>query len=100
MGAKVVIANVSAERGEALAREVGAGSLYVPTDCLDEDASAKVAKAAADLGPLRAAEITHIGPGRPGGRGPARILDLDGVRPPGEVRTRHQHVTHLCLRRD
>jgi NAD(P)-dependent dehydrogenase (short-subunit alcohol dehydrogenase family) len=30
MGAKVVIADVSDERGEALAREVGAGSLYVP----------------------------------------------------------------------
>ena len=30
MGAKVVIADVSDERGEALAREVGAGFLYVP----------------------------------------------------------------------
>ncbi len=35
-GAKVVIADVSDERGEALAREVG--SLYVSTDCMDEDA--------------------------------------------------------------
>ena len=32
MGTKVVIAAVSDERGEALAREVGTGSLYVPTD--------------------------------------------------------------------
>ena len=32
MGAKVVVADVSDERGEALAREVGAGSLYLPTD--------------------------------------------------------------------
>jgi NAD(P)-dependent dehydrogenase (short-subunit alcohol dehydrogenase family) len=32
-GAKVVIADVSDERGEALAREVGSGSLYVSTDC-------------------------------------------------------------------
>jgi NAD(P)-dependent dehydrogenase (short-subunit alcohol dehydrogenase family) len=52
MGAKVVIADVSDERGEALAREVGAGSLYVPTDCMDEDAIAKAVKAAAGLGPL------------------------------------------------
>lgn len=37
-GAKVVIADVSDERGEAPAREVGAGSVYVPTDCIDEDA--------------------------------------------------------------
>ena len=61
-GAKVVIADVSDERGEALAREVGAGSLYVPTDCMDEDAIAKAVKATAGLGPLRAAVITHIGP--------------------------------------
>jgi hypothetical protein len=52
-----VIADVSDERGEALAREVGAGSLYVPTDCMDEDAIANAVKAAADLGPLRAAVI-------------------------------------------
>ena len=38
----------------ALAREVG-GSLYVPTDCMDEDAIAKAVKVAAGLGPLRAA---------------------------------------------
>ncbi len=57
------------ERGEALAREAGAGSVYVPTDCMDEDAIAKAVKAAAGLGPLRAAVITHIGPDWPGGRG-------------------------------
>src|SRR5918911_2796678 len=58
MGAKVVIAAVSDERGEALAREVGAGSLYVPTDDMDEDAPATAVKAAAGLGPLRAAVQT------------------------------------------
>ncbi|MGH3951213.1 MAG: SDR family NAD(P)-dependent oxidoreductase, partial [Pseudonocardiaceae bacterium] len=47
MGAKVVIADVSDERGEELAREVGAGSLYVTTDCMDEDAIATTVKAAA-----------------------------------------------------
>jgi NAD(P)-dependent dehydrogenase (short-subunit alcohol dehydrogenase family) len=82
MGAKVVIADVSDERGEALAREVGAGSLYVPTDCVGEDAIAKAVKTAAGLGPLRAAVITHIGPDWPGGRGPARMLDREGVRHP------------------
>lgn len=46
-GAKVVIADVSAERGEALTGEVGSGFLYVSTDCLDEDAIAKAVKAAA-----------------------------------------------------
>jgi NAD(P)-dependent dehydrogenase (short-subunit alcohol dehydrogenase family) len=43
-GAKVVIADVSDERGEARAREAGAGSLYVPTDCMDEGAIAKAAR--------------------------------------------------------
>jgi hypothetical protein len=42
MAAKVVIANMSDERSEALAREVGAGFLYVPSDCMDEDAIAKI----------------------------------------------------------
>jgi uncharacterized protein YbjT (DUF2867 family) len=78
MGAEVVIADVSDERDEALAREVGAGSLYVPTDCMDEDAIATAVKVAAGLGPLRAAVITHIGPDWPGGRGPARMLDDRG----------------------
>lgn len=31
---KVVIADISHERGEAPAREVGAASLYLPTDCI------------------------------------------------------------------
>jgi NAD(P)-dependent dehydrogenase (short-subunit alcohol dehydrogenase family) len=65
-GARVVIADVSDERGEAL--DVGAGSLYVPTGGMDEDAIAKAVKAAAGLGPLRAAVITDIGPDWPGGR--------------------------------
>jgi len=58
MGAKVVIAVVSYKRVEALAREVGAGSLYMPTDCVNEDAFAKAVYAAAGLGPLGAAVQT------------------------------------------
>jgi len=42
MGAQVVIADVSDEWGEAPAREVG--SLYVSTDCMDEDAIAKASR--------------------------------------------------------
>jgi NAD(P)-dependent dehydrogenase (short-subunit alcohol dehydrogenase family) len=49
-GAKVVIADVPDERGEALAREVGAGSLYVHR-LHGEDAIATAVKAAAGLGP-------------------------------------------------
>jgi NAD(P)-dependent dehydrogenase (short-subunit alcohol dehydrogenase family) len=66
MGARVVIAAVSDKQGEALAREGSAGSRSVRTDCRDEDAIATAVKAAAGLGPLRAAMITHIGPERHG----------------------------------
>ena len=44
--AKVVIADVPDERAEVLAREVG--SLYVSTDCMDEDAIAKAAATVAE----------------------------------------------------
>jgi NAD(P)-dependent dehydrogenase (short-subunit alcohol dehydrogenase family) len=94
MCAKVVIADVSDERGEALAREVGAGSLYMPTDCMGEDSIAEAVKAAAGLGPLRAAVITHIGPDWPGGRGPARVPDPDGVRHP---LAKFAHVINVYL---
>ena len=70
MGAMVVIADVSDERGEALAREVGAGSLYVPTDCMGEDAIATAVKAAAGPGPLRAAVITTSARTGPAAAGP------------------------------
>ena len=36
MGAKVVIADVADERGNALAAELGNGSVYVHTDIMDE----------------------------------------------------------------
>jgi hypothetical protein len=35
--------------------------VYVPTDCMDEDAIPNAVKTAARLGPLRAVVITHIG---------------------------------------
>jgi NAD(P)-dependent dehydrogenase (short-subunit alcohol dehydrogenase family) len=92
-GAKVLIADVSDERGEALAREVD-GSLYVPTDCMDEDAIAEAVKAAAGLGPLRAAVITHIGPHAPGEPGPARMLDSDGNR---HTLAKFLHVINVYL---
>jgi NAD(P)-dependent dehydrogenase (short-subunit alcohol dehydrogenase family) len=81
-GAKVVIADVADERGEALAKEIGANAVYVRTDCMDEDAIAKAIQTAVGLAPLRAAVITHRGPPFPGSRGPSRVLDRDGARLP------------------
>jgi NAD(P)-dependent dehydrogenase (short-subunit alcohol dehydrogenase family) len=81
-GAKVVIADVSDERGEALAKDLDGRAVYVRCDCMDEDAIARAIRAAVDLAPLRAAVITHRGPPFPGSRGPARVLDREGKRLP------------------
>jgi hypothetical protein len=42
--------------GRAPARQVGAGSLHVPTDCMDEDAIAKAVKTT-----IAAAALARIG---------------------------------------
>lgn len=72
-GAKVVIADLAADRGEALAKELGDSAVFVPTDVTaDESLSAAVA-AAVELGPLRVAVSSHGGP-----VARARVLDRSG----------------------
>lgn len=78
LGAKVVIADVADERGEALAKELGNGSVYVRTDIMDNDSIARAVQAAVDLAPLRAAVITHGGPPPPDRGG--RLIGKDGTR--------------------
>jgi NAD(P)-dependent dehydrogenase (short-subunit alcohol dehydrogenase family) len=77
-GAKVIIADVADERGEALARELGNGSIYVHTDILDEGSVANAVKVATQLAPLRAAVVAHGGPPAPDKGG--RIISKEGVR--------------------
>ena len=77
-GAKVVIADVADERGEALAKELGNGSVYVRTDILDEASIAKAVETAVGLAPLRAAVVVHGGPPPPGKGG--RVISKDGER--------------------
>jgi NAD(P)-dependent dehydrogenase (short-subunit alcohol dehydrogenase family) len=81
-GAKVVLADVADERGEALAKELGNGSVYVHTDIQDEESIAGAVKAAVGLGPLRAAVIAHGGPPAPGATGAQRTVDRHGARIP------------------
>ena len=82
MGAKVVIADVADERGEALAKELGNGSVYVHTDIMDENSIAKAVQTAVGLGPLRAAVVVHGGPPPPGATGAARVVNREGERIP------------------
>src|ERR1700740_278321 len=77
-GARVVIADVADERGEALAKELGNGAVYVHTDIMDESSIAKAVQTAVDIGPLRAAVIVHGGPPPPDAGG--RLLSKDGKR--------------------
>ena len=77
-GARVVIADVADERGEALARELGNGSVYVHTDILDEASIAHAVETAAGLAPLRAAVVLHGGPPPPDKGG--RVIGKDGSR--------------------
>jgi NAD(P)-dependent dehydrogenase (short-subunit alcohol dehydrogenase family) len=78
LGARVVIADVADERGEALAKELGNGSVYVHTDIMDEASIAAAVETAAKLAPLRAAVIAHGGPPGPGPGG--RVIGRDGKR--------------------
>jgi NAD(P)-dependent dehydrogenase (short-subunit alcohol dehydrogenase family) len=92
LGAKVVIADISDERGEALAQELGAGSVYVRTDIEDEDSIARAFATALTLGPLRATVVVHGGgrPPKPGGR----TVNREGVRAPLE---NFVHMTSIYL---
>ena len=78
LGAKVVIADVADERGQALAAELGNGSVYVRTDIMSEDSVVAAVEAAKVLGPLRAAVIAHGGPPPPDKGG--RTVGRDGNR--------------------
>src|ERR1700740_711442 len=77
-GARVVIADVADERGEALAKELGNGAVYMRTDIMDEAAIARAVQKAVDLGPLRAAVVVHGGPPPPDGGG--RVVSREGKR--------------------
>jgi NAD(P)-dependent dehydrogenase (short-subunit alcohol dehydrogenase family) len=73
-GARVVIADLSDDRGAALAGELGSGAVYVRTDATDEASVLAALEAAAEMGPLRVAVNAHGGTA--GGQG--RVVDRDG----------------------
>jgi NAD(P)-dependent dehydrogenase (short-subunit alcohol dehydrogenase family) len=78
LGAKVVLADVQDERGQALASELGENATYVRTDIMDEASIVAAVEKAASLAPLRAAVIAHGGPPPPDKGG--RTIGRDGSR--------------------
>jgi NAD(P)-dependent dehydrogenase (short-subunit alcohol dehydrogenase family) len=87
LGAKVVLADVADERGEALAKELGNDATYVHTDVMSKDSIIKAVQIAASLAPLRAAVIAHGGPPPPDKGG--RTIGRDGSR------VSMAHFTHV-----
>lgn len=70
-GAKVLVADVQAELGDAIANEVGGG--FVSTDVTDSDQVQAAVDAAVEMGPLRVLiNCAGIGP-------PSRTLARDGT---------------------
>ncbi len=74
-GAKVVILDRDADRGKALAGELGAATAFAETDVTDEGSVLAALAVAADLGPLRVA-VNCAGIGVAG-----RALGRDGPHP-------------------
>jgi NAD(P)-dependent dehydrogenase (short-subunit alcohol dehydrogenase family) len=71
-GAKVVIADLAEESGQALAAELGDATRFVKTDVLSEDSVNAAIEVAQSMAPLYISVDTHGGPG--GGR----TVDRDG----------------------
>lgn len=86
-GAKVVIADIAADRGKALADEVGGEAVFVQTDVTDDSSVSEAIRTAAELGPLKAAVVVHGG--TTAGR---RIIDRAGNPYPAEVFARTMEV--------
>jgi NAD(P)-dependent dehydrogenase (short-subunit alcohol dehydrogenase family) len=61
-GAKVVIADLAEDRGQALANQLGGAARFVQTDVTDEPSVEAALGAATELGPLRTAVAVHGGP--------------------------------------
>lgn len=90
LGAKVVLADLADERGEALAQEVG--GTYVRTDVMREDAIVHAVETAESIAPLRVAVIAHGGPPPPDKGG--RTVGRDG----GRVSVAHfAHLVNVYL---
>lgn len=76
-GAKVVIADLDADRGQALADKLGSNVRFVKTDVLSEDSVASAIATATAMAPLRAVVVVHGGPAAG-----SRIIGRDGKRYP------------------
>lgn len=77
-GARVVITDLPASKGEAAAAELGGGTVFVPADVTDGDQLGAAVAAAEARGPLRI--LVHCA----GRGGSARIVDRDGKPMPLE----------------
>lgn len=87
-GGKVVIADLPASDGEAVARDLGPMVRFVPADVTNTDQMNAVFDAAEEMGTLRA--VVHCA----GRGGPIRVVDRDGN--PGSLET-YETVVRINL---
>lgn len=73
-GARVVIADLARDKGEALAESLGDAAAFVETDVTSEESVTRAFDRAAELGPVRVAVAVHGGFG-----GGGRTLKPDGT---------------------
>jgi NAD(P)-dependent dehydrogenase (short-subunit alcohol dehydrogenase family) len=79
-GMKVVIADLSDDKGAKLAADLGDSAVYVRTDVTSEESVNAAIAAALELGPLRVAVNSHGGP-----TAAMRVLNRDGSAMPQEL---------------
>lgn len=73
-GARVVVADLARDKGEALSASLGEAAAFVETDVTSEESVTRAFERAAELGPVRAAVAVHGGFG-----GGGRTLKSDGT---------------------
>ncbi len=79
-GAKVIIADLAEDKGQALSAELGDSAHFVATDVTSDESVDHAIAAATELGSLRTAVIVHGGPAA--GK---RIVNREGQAYPAEV---------------
>ncbi|HLN18387.1 MAG TPA: SDR family NAD(P)-dependent oxidoreductase [Acidimicrobiales bacterium] len=73
-GARVVVADLAKDKGEALVESLGDRAVFVETDATSEESVSKAVDAALSFGPLRIGVVCHGGFG-----GGGRTLKADGT---------------------
>ena len=85
-GAKILVADLDEDKGQAIVEELGEGAAFARNDVTDESSVQSALDRAAALGPVRIAVVAHGGPGG------LRTLDRESNPAPQDSFTRLLHI--------